>query len=177
MLMRIVRSEWGSGVAVTGGVLIGVASILGYVHLNRSRDVPLLTRADLPEGAVLIWHHHPLQPLAPGEESKVEMEHFATHKAIENGGPIYGVYGYRIVAIEYEVPIAGIGVRPVGDEDPGFALSRFLLQVPKVPTYDHVHIGRAENHDAAGGHATHAYLIHFMLISHDEELKIGLSCS
>lgn len=138
-----------------------------------------LTRADLPKGAIFVPHMHPDegQELDANGQPKRDMEHYATEEAIKNGGPIYGVYGYRIVAIEYEIPESRIGVRPVGKDFPGWDISASFLGFRTPVPYEHVHIGikQKEDEDGENKHEK-TYLIHYMLLSHDEELKIGLNC-
>ena len=110
------------------------------------------------------------------EEDAGEMEHYATPEAVKNGGPIYGVYGYTIVSVEYEIPESKIGIRMVGKEFPGWGLApRFFGLVNSVPFYDHFHVGLKDPAESDAS-SEKIYRIHFMFLSHDEELNIGLSC-
>lgn len=143
-------------------ILVGYAS-WGYVV---PKKILVLTVDDLPLGVMRIEHHHPVQYTDDGEV-RPEMEHWATPSGAAAGGPVYGVYAHRIVAIEYEIPESKITERPVGDKDDGMELRDDFLGFTKPSRYDHVHIGR---HDES-------LVIHYMFISHEEETKIGLSCS
>lgn len=162
-------------------VVFGLLVLFCAVTLLSFREDPVRTRTllieDLPKDATPVAHVH-----AHGEfelknevEERAEMQHYATEDAIRSGGPIYGVYGYRIVSIEYEIPVASIGERPVGESDPGNALSARILLLGKMVPYDHFHVGESES-NFGEGMPRKIYRIHFMLISHEEEVESGLSC-
>ena len=114
-----------------------------------------------------------------------------TKEDLENGGPVYGVLGYTIISIEYEVPLDSIGSRPVGDpEQQGISfLAETLAQEHEIP-FDHFHIGVSHSHKNAlhehedihmevhkHENTEEVYLIHFMLIPHETEVAYGLTCS
>lgn len=172
---------------------VSIALNLSYWHFASSCCRPL-TREDLPRGAVPVRHVHNNEgkELDAAGHAKGEMEHWATPEAIKNGGPTYGVYGYSIVAIEYEVPESMIGAHEVGKEFSGWNLSSQFLGFNTATPYDHFHIGiKAEasaeaedvrvdtshhGEEASAHKGEKTYLIHYMLIPHEEELRIGLSC-
>lgn len=133
-----------------------------------------LTIEDLPEGVQYVRH--------PGEEEqaleagKTVMQHYGTPDAIRKGGPTYGILGYRVVSLEYEIPTGSIPSKTVGQTFPGY-----LLDLPELKDlrYDHFHISRQEEGLAhAAGEVSHedTYAIHFMFIPHEEELRFGLVC-
>ncbi|MAF59473.1 MAG: hypothetical protein QF858_00970 [Candidatus Pacebacteria bacterium] len=147
----------------------------------------------VPEDVVFLRHEE--DERIAEEEGGVAMLHYATPEAIENGGPIYGRLGHTIVSIEYEIPIDSIGERPIGKEgEGGFDLIIEELAEDKNIVYDHMHIGIANSHtggehqddghnhehnssQSLQGEGGDVYLLHFMLISHEDEVRYGLTCS
>lgn len=94
------------------------------------------------------------------------MAHYATREAAAAGGPIFGTVGYRIVAVEYEIPSSSISERSVGTSFPGYLLNQPNLNGFPV---DHMHISEKE-------YEGKSYDVHFMLISHEEEERNGIYC-
>jgi len=91
-------------------------------------------------------------------------------KAIETAAP-----RDEIVSIEYEIHSSLIGGRPVGNEHEGYLLA--LKEIKNLGVnYDHFHIGVSGKHEHGHG-GGETYLIHFMLIPHEQELQYGLECS
>ena len=166
-------------IAILG--VITTAVFLAGVLYEREKHVYLtLTLDNLPKEAVLVEHPEDVAEakLAGG----IAMRHYATPEAMKAGGPIYGTMGYRIVAIEYEIPAKMVKERTIGKESAGWKL---VLNKLGGIRYDHFHIGFTEQKHAMGDEAdshSHsengggAYLIHFMLISHEEEIAYGLVC-
>ncbi len=161
-------------------ILLLVLLFVGYrLYLNYFSPPLFLTRDDVPRGAVFMKHVHSNegQELDEQAHQKGETEHYATPEAIKNGGPIYGVHGFAIVAIEYEISETEIGTRPVGKDFPGWALGNLLLKFKNPIPYDHFHIGIKEDTEVGvGAESNKKYLIHFMLLPHKQELELGLSC-
>ena len=163
---------------VIGAAFLGLILVVVFVSTKETLAVRTLTLEDLPEGVIHMSHVHPEAEITRNEngESTGEMEHYATPEAIQNGAPIYGVYGYRIVSVEYEIPESKIGLRMVGKEFPGWGLApSFFGLTNSVPLYDHFHVGLKDKLET-GVTIGETYRIHFMFLSHDEELKIGLNC-
>lgn len=162
-------------------VVVSVISAFSLANYMRRGAEPgvIVTIADLPKEVRLV--HHPEEALEAERLGKIAMSHYATPDAEHNGGPVYGAYGYQIVAIEYEIPLSSIGTRLVGSNEPGRLLSlpEFAALAKTVP-YDHFHIGISQHPN----HALHEYdsnwderlIIHFMLLPHDVEEAIGLYC-
>lgn len=159
------------GAAALAAVYQGVQTYAeGRVRAAEPR-VP--TIESLPKDAVFIEHDDHTEE---AEGGRTPLRHYATPEDLERGGPIYGTFGYRIVAVEYEIPVSTIGERPVGEKGSG---SRLILNVPERPElkhlrYDHFHIGRT--HIKVNGNEEEAYSIHFMLIPHEKEESYGLAC-
>ncbi|MBI2025599.1 hypothetical protein HYT04_02325 [Candidatus Kaiserbacteria bacterium] len=157
-------------------IIIAGVAILGII-LFKTRSVKTeepLTIRDLPPGVRYV--SHPGEEAQAQEAGKVVMQHFGTPEAIKAGGPVYGVLGYRVVAVEYEIPVHKIPKKTVGQEFPGY-----LLDLPELRglTYDHFHISAQEEgltHEEGGTPRDGTYSIHFMFISHEEELSFGLVC-
>jgi hypothetical protein len=148
---------------------------------NKHATVTTLTRENIPHDAVFVDHHHDAKELDESGQPKGEMEHWATPEAMQRGGPIYGIYGYSLVSIEYEVGDSEMGAHAVGKEFPGWNLSSTFLGFKTLVPYDHFHIGIINDDHAEGASTTphvheKKYRIHFMLLPHSEELKIGLNC-
>ena len=152
---------------------LAVAMLVGPQG-GTSPNKQTLTVHDLPAGGEYVRH--------PGEEEqaaatgKTVMRHYGTPEAVRAGGPVYGVLGYRVVSVEYEVPADKVPTKTVGEAFPGY-----LLDLPELKglRYDHFHISVQEEGLAhAAGETTHGetYSIHFMFIPHDEELRFGLVC-
>ncbi len=166
-----------------------IALLALYFSLHPTTEVRTLTRDDLPKDAVFIEHDHseagpPKEStgLEEPEEPKGEMEHWATPAASTSGGPTYGVYGFSIVSIEYDVRESDIAAHMVGKEFGGWNLTSSFLGF-KIPVpYNHFHIGIIEPSlhlnatNTPPKHEDAKYRIHFMLLPHEEELEIGLSC-
>ncbi len=172
---------------VTFALSLVILALIGFLYQYFSNTCcRALTRADLPSGAVQIHHIHNNEgkELDQNGQPKGEMEHWATSEMAKGGGPIFGVYGYSIVSLEYEIPESTIGSHVVGKEFSGWNLSAVHLGLPTTIPYDHFHIGErdeeAHSHveavDAREHEHEKTYLIHYMLIPHEEELRIGLSC-
>lgn len=165
--------------AALGGMVTAVI-FSGIAYEREKHAYRTLTLDDLPKEAVFIEHPDDVAEaqLAGG----IAMRHYATPEAMKAGGPMYGTMGYRIVAIEYEIPVHSVKERPIGKEFAGWKL---MLDTLDGVRYDHFHIGvTTQKHTA--GEATNSeshlengggtYLIHFMLISHEEEVAYGLVC-
>ncbi|MDP3947368.1 MAG: hypothetical protein Q8Q41_01600 [bacterium] len=155
-------------------ILIGV-TILGIVLFKmRSVKTEPLTIRDLPPGVRYI--SHPDEEAQAQEAGKIVMQHFGTSEAVLKGGPTYGVMGYRVISVEYEIPKDTIPSKTLGQPFPGYLLD--LSELHGL-TYDHFHISAQEEGLAhEEGEAPHGgtYSIHFMFISHKEELSFGLVC-
>ena len=163
---------------IIGMVFVGLLLVVILVLTKKTLAVRTLTIEDLPKGVIPVEHVHPETEITRDENGQPtgEMDHYATPEAIKNGGPIYGVYGYRIVSIEYEIPELKIGLRMVGKEFPGWGLAPlFFGLIDSTPSYDHFHVGLKDTHEVKTSTGK-TYRIHFMFLSHDEELGIGLSC-
>lgn len=163
-------------VGALGSIILVLGTIFMILHYKSTAYYQLpLTLDDLPEESRLIEHHHDV--ITTDHQGGVEMRHYGTPDAEEKGGPIYGVLGYRIVSIEYTIPAKMTGKQLVGKEFPGYD----LLVQKNIP-YDHFHMGITESHQILEQMATsspqdsHSFLIHFMLISHEEEVTYGLMC-
>ncbi|MDO8589747.1 MAG: hypothetical protein Q7R69_00550 [bacterium] len=165
-------------VLVIGMVFLALLVVMVFISIKQKPTVRTLTLEDLPEGVIHVAHVHPEAEVARDENGQPigEMHHYAMPEAVKNSGPIYGVYGYRIVSVEYEIPESKIGLRMVGKEFPGWGLaSSFFGFINSVPPYDHFHVGLKDKQKTSAATGK-TYRIHFMFLSHDEELKIGLSC-
>ena len=157
--------------------ILTTIALLGALNLLLKEEVrPLssLSIEDLPEGVQYV--RHPGEEEQALEEGKTVMQHYGTPETVRNGGPIYGVLGYRVVSLEYEIPTDSIPSKTVGQSFPGY-----LLDLPELKNlrYDHFHISRQEEGLAhAEGEVSRGdtYAIHFMFIPHEEELRFGLVC-
>lgn len=139
-----------------------------YTH---TENQTLMTPDELPESVRLIEHYHAQEDTTADNEEGVEMRHYATPQSHVDGGPTYGVYGYQVVSIEYEIRADEIQERPIGEASEGYLLALNNIRDLNIP-YDHFHIGISEDHDV-----NITYLIHLMLIPHEQELQYGLECS
>ncbi|MEX2013617.1 MAG: hypothetical protein WD897_01735 [Parcubacteria group bacterium] len=155
-------------------IILFLFAAIGVAVLFSAKTHTALTVEDLPSGVEYV--RHPDEELQAETEEKITMRHYATPDAVKVGGPSFGIIGYRIVSIEYEIPVLEIPTKTVGQEFPGYLLS---LPEFKNIRYDHFHIsyqkeGLAHNEgeEAHGG----SYSIHFMLIPHEEEIKFGMVC-
>lgn len=161
-------------------LVIAVVVLIGTAAFDRMRQPEYffgLPLSMMPKEVELVHHEHGKE-VSEYREERAEMQHYGTTEALANGGPIYGVHGYHIVSVEYEMPLSKIGNRPVGEEDPGYLLRLLEKELSAGIPYDHFHIGYSES--VADGHTDHVHeqsiLIHFMFIPHALEMKLGLSC-
>lgn len=166
-------------------VLLGVL----FVSVFGARQQPrFAVLENLPQDVVYI--KHPYEEEQAEEMGKILMRHYGIPEAVERGGPIYGAMGYRIVSIEYEIPVNAIPEKTVGQIFPGYLLELEESGLPHLD-YDHFHISyqqRGHLHDNTINTSFHehknngdeigsgVYSIHFMLIPHTEELRYGLVC-
>ena len=169
-----------------GGIFIaGTVFFLGGLYMKKHYALvgtAPFTIDDLPAGAVFM--PHPEDDAEAERLEKIAMAHYATPEARERGGPVYGSYGYGIVAIEYEIPLASLGIRAVGDKLPGHFLAfPEILALGKHISYDHFHIaisqhhhGETPEHEERESDEAERLIIHFMLISHEQEETMGLYC-
>lgn len=162
-------------------ILVVAGALLVLVGFWRGtlapRPVQILTIDDLPAGAILI--DSPDTAAIAQEAGSNAMFYYATPDALKAGGPIFGTFGYRIVSISYEIPIHELTSRPTGNPLPGGRLA--LEGLGEIP-YDHFyvravpkearHANTAMNTNSSGD----MLLIHFMLISHEEEVADKLAC-
>jgi len=163
---------WYSFVLILAGAVLG----FGMTYLLNTTPAKIFTVEDLPSGVAYVRHAN--EEAEAEEAEQLTMKHYATPEAHSTGGPTFGVVGYRIVSIEYELPESEIPSKTVGQEFGGY-----LLALPGYGTipYDHFHISvhdespQAHTHTDEGIHEP-IYSIHFMLISHEEELSMGLVC-
>lgn len=148
----------------TVAILVVTFSALFVLLVTIQKKPRVPTFSDLPEGVVYVSHPHEEREALARE--KIPMTHYATPEAIAAGGPIFGTVGYRIVAVEYEIPSSNILERSVGT-----SFSGYLLNQPSLKGFpiDHMHISEKEN-------VKKSYDIHFMLISHEEEERNGIYC-
>ncbi|NQV93503.1 hypothetical protein HQ403_03365 [Candidatus Kaiserbacteria bacterium] len=154
-------------------LVLGFFMILQYLFFTfyvNTEDHASMTFDNLPKDVRIIEHYHPQEENREDEE-RVEMRHYATPQAHIDGGPSYGVYGYQVVSIEYEIRADEIQERPIGEASEGYLLALNNIRDLNIP-YDHFHIGISEDHDV-----NITYLIHLMLIPHEQELQYGLECS
>lgn len=150
---------------------IFILLLVSVIPMQFSKTIPsALTLEDLPPDAK--YARHPEEESEAQGAEKIVMRHYATPSALKAGGPIYGLMGFKVVAIEYEIPAAQIPTKTVGQEFPGYLLR--LPEFQNIP-YDHFHISFQE-HGLASYPGQGVYSIHFPLISHEEELKFGLVC-
>ena len=173
---------------LVGVTLFTLAVILAAFLFKPHQGTGRIAFPELPEGVVFI--EHPEDERIAREKGGVAMKHYATPEALAAGGPIYGVLGYSIVSIEYEIPLDKIGARPVGEpDDPGMLLNiEDFAKQENIP-YDHFHIGTAHAHGGTREEHTDDHdhdhnqteeevlLIHFMLIPHETAVAYGLTCS
>lgn len=167
-------------VVLSGIILVGTSGI--------RQEPAFATLEDLPKDVVYI--KHPYEEEQAEEMGKILMRHYGTPEAMGQGGPVYGAMGYRIVSIEYEIPVNAIPEKTVGQTFPGYLLALKQDMLPQLG-YDHFHIsyqqsGHLYNIDTNMSLQEHAiskneseagvYSIHFMLIPHTEELRYGLVC-
>lgn len=153
-------------------MLVSAATLL--VKSERTSPEAALTFQNLPADAQ--YARHPSEESEAKTAGKIVMRHYATPAAVKAGGPIYGLMGYRIVSIEYEISAAEMPTKTVGQEFSGYSLS---LPEFRNTRYNHFHVsyqaeglGHREREESRGG----IYSIHFMLIPHEEELSFGLVC-
>lgn len=166
-------------------ILLGTLFVSVFGARQEARFVVL---ENLPRDIVYI--KHPYEEEQAEETGKILMRHYGTPEAVEQGGPIYGAMGYRIVSIEYEISVNAIPEKTVGQTFPGYLLELEESGFPYLD-YDHFHISYQQ-----GGHlydktintsfrehknnedenGSGVYSIHFMLIPHTEELRYGLVC-
>lgn len=148
---------------VLAGLFLGLALLPLSVPVTMAK---IYTIEDLPVGAESVEHAH--ETAEAEEAEQISMDHYATPEALEIGGPIFGVIGYRIVSVEYELKASDIPSKTVGQ-----AFEGYLLNLPDYAgiAYDHFHIS---SHEEESGETE--YSIHLMLIPHEEELSIGLVC-
>lgn len=161
-----------------GAVTLISLLALALILFKKTVTTRTLTRADLPLGAIFMPHVHEHEDIHYDDAGQPigVMEHYATPGALKNGGPIYGVYSYAIVSVEYKIPESKIGNHAVGKEYPGWGLApSFFGLVNDIPPYDHFHIG-IEDEGKNSTTTEKTYLIHFMLLPHSEELRLGLNC-
>ena len=157
--------------------LLIVVILLGVIVSLHFASIPTagtLTIEDLPSGAEYVRHAN--EEVEAEEEGKLPLRHYATGEAHLAGGPTFGIVGYRIVSIEYELPASKIPSKTVGQEFGGHPLA--LPGYKNIP-YDHFHISaQEESPQARTGADEHesVYSIHFMLIPHEKELSMGLVC-
>ncbi|PIT86659.1 MAG: hypothetical protein COU33_01890, partial [Candidatus Magasanikbacteria bacterium CG10_big_fil_rev_8_21_14_0_10_43_6] len=164
-------------------IFLNILLFGGYFYATKNyatKKVTSLSLDDLPTEAIFV--PHPEDEEEAERLGKVPMVHYANPEAIRNGGPVYGTFGYRIVAVEYEIPFESVGIREVGDESSGYLLSiPELIAQDKNISYDHFHIGISQHADEHGVENEHKdtnenLIIHFMLIPHEEEVAMGLYC-
>ncbi len=159
-------------------ILVLAVAVFGYwmafPFINNATPTKTLTVEDLPDGAEYVRHAN--EEAEAEEADKLSILHYATPEAHSAGGPTFGVVGYRIVSIEYEFPESEIPSKTVGQEFGGYVLA---LPGYKTIPYDHFHISvhdeSPQAHTDTDRHEP-VYSIHFMLISHEEELSMGLVC-
>lgn len=158
-------------------LILVVAGVFVWIVLLSQLTPPqphVFTVEDLPSLAEYVRHANEEAEAEIAEQ--LSMRHYATPEARSTGGPIFGVVGYRIVSIEYEFLESKIPSKTVGQEFMGYMLA--LPGYGTIP-YDHFHISV---HDESPQVHTDEdrrepiYSIHFMLISHEEELSMGLVC-
>lgn len=163
-------------------ILAGVLIFLGALYMKKNyiliSRVPL-TLDDLPTGAAFL--PHPEDDEEAKRLGKIPMAHYATPEAAQAGGPVYGAFGYGIVAVEYEIPVGSIGVREVGGGLPGHLLALpEAIAAEKNISYDHFHVGISQHkhtEEETENEEDHQILIiHFMLIPHEVEEEQGLYC-
>ncbi len=161
------------------GVIVTALILAGVLYEREKHVYRTLTLDDLPKEATFI--EHPEDAAEAKLAGGIAMRHYATPGAMKTGGPIYGTMGYRIVAIEYEIPANSVKERPIGKESAGWKL---VLDKLGDIRYEHFHISFTKQEHTAGDETdpaahsenTGVYLIHFMLISHEEEIAYGLVC-
>lgn len=151
-------------------IILLLVILLIFANFLFVKPVAPLTIKNLPKDASYV--RHPSEESEEKTSGKIVMRHYGTPSAIQVGGPIYGVMGYRIVSIEYEIPVREIPTKTVGQEFFGY-----LLNLPEFKNirYDHFHIS-SQKHGLAYHSNQEIYSIHFMLIPHEEELSFGLVC-
>ena len=149
-----------------------------YYFFSYSKEIKgILTLDRLPKDVVFVEHIED-KKLAK-EKGGIALRHFATPEASRVGGPIFGVLGYRIVSVEYEIPVSSIGQQLVGGVSRGQSLAIEALKDSLPLPYDHFHIAISSRKHFAGEiqeSGEDVYLIHFMFIPHEEELEYGLVC-
>lgn len=154
--------------------LLAVAVGFGIIYSLNTTPIKTLTVEDLPSGAVYVRHANEEAEAEVAEQ--LSMRHYATPEAHATGGPTFGVVGYRIVSIEYELSESEIPSKTVGQEFGGYVLA--LPGYGTIP-YNHFHISVQDESPQVHADADRnepVYSIHFMLIPHEEELSIGLVC-
>src|SRR3989338_5428866 len=118
-------------------VLILTGAVLGFGITYSLNTTPTKTFSveDLPSGATYVRHAN--EEAEAEEAEQLSLRHYATPEAHSSGGPTFGVVGYRIVSIEYELPESEIPSKTVGQEFGGY-----LLALPGYGTisYDHFYI-------------------------------------
>ena len=157
---------------IATSVLALISIVLFALTGVKTKPRPL-TISDLPRDVAYVRHKS--EEAEAQEAGKIIMLHYGTPKAIQEGGPIFGVMGHRVVSVEYEIPADKIPEKTVGKEFPGY-----LLDLPELKhmRYDHLHISYHKeglaHEGTSSGHGT--YSLHFMFITHEEELAFGLVC-
>lgn len=169
--------------AIVSAVVAAAVLVLFWLIFSLPQKPPVLTLDYLPKGVAFI--DHPEDAALAEKTGGVAMTHYATPEALEHGGPIFGTLGYRIISIEYEIPASKVGNRMVGRQDSAGEnlIIESLKQKSSLP-YNHFHLGIAEEEHSHHNnrppnidpHDDTMYVIHFMLISHEEEVGWGLVC-
>lgn len=159
-------------VLVVAGAILGFGLSVAFPFTNLAAT-KILTVEDLPSGAEYVRHAN--EEAEAEEAEQLSLWHYATEEAHSAGGPTFGVVGYRIVSIEYELPESQIPSKTVGQEFGGYMLA---LPGYKTIPYDHFHISVQDQSPQAhtSGEPERTYSLHFMLIPHEEELSMGLVC-
>lgn len=164
-----------SGIAVlVAGLFVGLALPPQFAPATAAK---IFTIEDLPAGAESVEHAH--ETTQAEEAEQISMKHYATTESLATGGPIFGVIGYKIVSIEYEIKASDVPAKTVGQKFGGY-----LLRISGYGNiaYDHFHISvhdeslQANIDDEHKNERERTYSIHFMLITHEEELGLGLVC-
>lgn len=163
-------------------MIIGVILFLGGLYIKKHYaliSTAPLTLGDLPKEAVFV--PHPEDDAEAKRLGKIPMAHYATPEATAAGGPVYGSFGYGIVAVEYEISVSAIGVRAVGGSLPGYllAIPEAIAAEKNIP-YDHFHVGISQHkhteEETENEEDRQIMIIHFMLIPHEVEEEQGLYC-
>lgn len=151
-------------------VVLSAITLLWFLGLGPSEEI--MTMAHLPKDAIFIEHRED-EELAQ-KIGGVAMQHYASPEALRNGGPIYGILGYRVVSIEYKIPASAIKERTGDLQFEGWKLA---IAKSEQLHFDHFHIGPHHDDSPDMGRSTDpVYLIHFMLVPHSFERDFGLIC-